>query len=255
MLLDRRLLDRRTVAVLVATLVVIGLPAAVPASAIVGGSTTSAITYPWLAAIGSPLFLTRASGQFCAGALIAPDQVVTTAHCIEPTRALPQTLTVTFGRTDLRSHDGTTVRVTNIRIHPDFEDTEIDGETAHHNDVAILTLDRPQPGPFVKIDTPRGDVGTVLGWGATAEGDSSNTILRAAVVPLVSDAVCATAYGSAFDPHDMFCAGSTEADTGEYDSGGPLLVDGNLTGLTSWAKGSARPGFPGVYARLPHLDW
>jgi secreted trypsin-like serine protease len=49
----------------------------------------------------------------------------------------------------------------------------------------------------------------------------------------------------------MLCAGSTEADTGEFDSGGPLVVNGRLAGLTSWGKGSARSGFPGVYTRLP----
>ncbi|MFE7800900.1 S1 family peptidase [Nocardia sp. NPDC057440] len=248
------LLTQRSCAILAAALIGLGLPPAVPASAIVGGSAAAATEYPWLAAIGSPLFLTRESGQFCAGALVAPDQMVTAAHCVQLAQLLPQALTVTFGRTDLRSNDGDTVRVRDIRIHPGFHDTDFDGETVHHNNVAILTLDRPQPGPFVEIATQRADFGTILGWGATAEGDYSNTVLRAAVVPLVSDSACAAAYGSAFDPRDMLCAGSTEADTGQLDSGGPLLVDGRLVGLTSWGKGSARPGFPGVYA-LPHLDW
>ncbi len=61
----------------------------------------------------------------------------------------------------------------------------------------------------------------------------------------------------------MVCAGSTETDTGEYDSGGPLLAEGKLVGITSWGRGAARPGYPGVYTRLPapfrlqHLvtDW
>jgi secreted trypsin-like serine protease len=242
---------RRGFAVLTAALICLTVPSAVPAAAVVGGGTTVATAYPWLAAIGSPLFLTRPSGQFCGGALIAPDQVITAAHCVEVAIFLPEALTATFGRTELHSGDGTTVHVTNIRIHPDFHDTDFDGETVHHHDVAILTLDRPQPGPFLKIAAAGGGVGTVLGWGATAEDDSSNTRLRAALVPLVSDNACAPDYGSAFDPADMLCAGSTEADTGEFDSGGPLVVNGRLAGLTSWGKGSARSGFPGVYTRLP----
>ncbi|MFI9404786.1 S1 family peptidase [Nocardia sp. NPDC052316] len=242
-------LPRRGAAALVAALLTLGLPAA-PASAIVGGAPTEASDYPWLAAVGSPLFLTRPSGQFCGGALIAPDQLVTAAHCVALARQVPQALTVTFGRTELRESTGVTVRVKDVRIHPDFHDSDFDGETVHHNDLAILTLDRPQPGPVLEVAVPQSDSGTILGWGATSEADDSNTHLRTATVPLVPDAECAAAYGAAFDPRDMLCAGSTAADTGQYDSGGPLLVDGRLVGLTSWGKGAARPGFPGVYTKL-----
>ncbi|MFD6160742.1 serine protease [Nocardia sp. NPDC060256] len=243
---------RRGAATLVAALLALGLPAAAPASAIVGGTETEASAYPWLGAVGSPLFFTRPSGQFCGGALIAPDQVLTAAHCVSLARLVSQAVTVTFGRTDLRDSDGVKVHVKDIRIHPDFYDTDFDGETVHHNDLAILTLDHPQPGPFVKVGTAQAKTGTILGWGATSEADETNTHLRHATVPLVSDTDCAAAYGSAYDPTDMLCAGSPEADTAEYDSGGPLLIDGQLTALTSWGKGAARPGFPGVYTRIPN---
>ncbi|MGO4613320.1 trypsin-like serine protease [Nocardia sp. 2YAB30] len=72
---------------------------------------------------------------------------------------------------------------------------------------------------------------------------------------MVADADCATACGSAFDPRTMLCAGSPDVDTARYDSGGPLLVDGRLAGLASWSKGTARPGFPTVYTRLPNAGF
>ncbi|MGW4771019.1 S1 family peptidase [Nocardia sp. NPDC004278] len=252
----------RRIAAALTTAVLIGLGVpAVPATAIVGGDTTEASAYPWLAAVGSPLFFPRPSGQFCGGALIAPDRVVTAAHCVELARLLPQAITVTLGRTDLRSHDGVIVGVKEIRIHPDFRESDFDGETAHHSDLAILVLDEPRPGPFLEIAAPQhdpranGDTGTIVGWGATSETDTSNTHLRSATVPIVSNATCVAAYGSAFDPADMFCAGSTAADTAEYDSGAPLLASGRLLGLTSWGKGSARPGFPGVYAYVTTVSF
>ncbi|MEV6137639.1 serine protease [Nocardia sp. NPDC051990] len=245
------------IAAAVTTALIIGLGApAVPATAIVGGNTTEASAHPWLAAVGTPLYLPRPSGQFCGGVLIAPDRVVTAAHCVELARLLPQAISVTFGRTDLRSYDGVTVGVKEIRVHPDFRKTDFDGETVHHNDLAILVLDKPMPGPYLEVAPPQhdprayGDTGTIVGWGGTTEDDTSNTLLRSATVPIVPDAICAAAYGSAFDPADMLCAGSPDADTAEYDSGDPLIAAGRLIGVTSWGKGSARPGFPGVYAYL-----
>ncbi|MBF6335434.1 serine protease [Nocardia abscessus] len=235
--------------------VLIGLGLHAPASAIVGGADATTAEYPWLAAVGTPLFLNRASGQFCGGALIAPDQVITAAHCVALTPPLAQTLTVTFGRDDLRGHDGNTVQVRDIRIHPGFRVSGLDTTAVYRNDVAILTLDQPQPGPTVDIAAPGPGAGTILGWGATSETGEGNARLHAASVPLVNDAECAAAYGSAFDPYTMLCAGSPTAGATQYDSGGPLLVDGRLTGLISWGEGTARPGFPDVYTRLTGIEF
>ncbi|MGO4613319.1 trypsin-like serine protease [Nocardia sp. 2TAF39] len=137
-----------------------GLP---PDSAIVGGTEAATVHYPWLTAVGTPLFVTRASGQFCAGALVTPDQVITAAHCADLAKLLPESLTVTFGRDDLRAEDGNTVHVKDIRVHSDFYETTFDGESVFHNDVAILTLERPWPGPTLDIAAPMSTTGTILG--------------------------------------------------------------------------------------------
>uniref|UniRef100_UPI0024548DB6 S1 family peptidase n=1 Tax=Nocardia abscessus TaxID=120957 RepID=UPI0024548DB6 len=146
--------------------VLVGLGLHAPASAIVGGADATTAEYPWLAAIGTPLFLNRANGQFCGGALIAPDQVITAAHCVALTPPLAQTLTVTFGRDDLRGNAGNTVQVKDIRIHPGFRVSGLDATAVYRNDVAILTLDQPQPGPTVGIAAPRPGARTKQGGGA-----------------------------------------------------------------------------------------
>jgi secreted trypsin-like serine protease len=221
----------------------------------VGGHDVPAARYPWLAAIGSPAFPVRPSGQFCGGALIAPDRVLTAAHCAAFAVPVPGALTVTFGRTDVTSGTGITVGVKQIHVDPQFRLGVFETDVSLHHDVAVLDLTAPVRLPTVGITAPQGYSATVVGWGATSAADDSNAVLHAAAVPLVPDTTCAEAYGTEFNPAEALCAGSTTADTGEFDSGGPLLVDGKVAGITSWGKGSAEPGFPGVYARIPPLNF
>ncbi|MBF6170907.1 S1 family peptidase [Nocardia blacklockiae] len=246
-------LSRGLTAALTAALIGLGLSVAPPARAVVGGTEAEASAYPWLAALGTPLYATRPGGQFCAGALIAPDRVVTAGHCGAIAKVLPGTA-VTFGRTDAGEPGGVTVGIKDIRLHPDFRVSMFDGDLAFHHDVAVLTLTEPVARPTVEIVTPHGDSAEVLGWGITADGDLSNSRLHRASIPLLPDAECA-AYGTEFDPREALCAGSTTAESAQFDSGGPLLVDGRLAGVVSWGKGSAEPGYPGIYARVPALDF
>ncbi|WP_024805242.1 trypsin-like serine protease [Nocardia sp. BMG51109] len=245
-------ISRAAAAALTAALVGLGTCAAAPAHAVVGGADADAAAYPWLAALGTPLYATRPGGQFCAGSLIAPDRILTAGHCGALAKVLPGTR-VTFGRTDVADSAGTTVGIKDVRIHPGFRVSPFGGDAAFHDDVAVLTLAEPVALPTVKVGAPHGDSAEVLGWGVTAD-DDSNSRLHAATIPLLRDADCA-AYGAEFDPREALCAGSPAADAAQFDSGGPVLVDGTLVGVVSWGKGSAEPGYPGVYARVPALDF
>jgi secreted trypsin-like serine protease len=231
----------------------VGVSAAPTAEAVVGG--TPVAPAPWVVALATPVFLTRPSFQFCGGVLVKPDKVVTAAHCVSLLRLTPWLVTGIFGRADLGKSDGEKVKVKSIWVNPDFHETKFMDDTVEHNDVAVLTLSKAVNRATLLIADsttayPAGAEAQVLGWGTTSESDSSNKVLRSANVPLVADSTCQTAYGASFEPGNMVCAGTTQADTCEYDSGGPLILNGKLAGLTSWANGCAREGFPGVYTRL-----
>ena len=75
-------------------------------------------------------------------------------------------------------------------------------------------------------------------------------------MPVTTDAYCAGAYDD-FDASSMVCAGYPQGgtDTCQGDSGGPMFgrdAGGALkvVGATSYGEGCARPGKPGVYARV-----
>jgi secreted trypsin-like serine protease len=233
-----------------ASLVLMTALSAAPASAVVAGTPAGALAYPWLASIGSPLFFLRPSGQFCGGTLVAPDKVLTAAHCVAPFAKLIGALRVTFGRTDLKRANGVTVSVRKAWVHPGFHETTFQGEMVEHDDVAVLTLSRRLPRAVLPLGRMTSGKALVLGWGTVSESDLLNAVLRAARIPVDPDAACTKAYGSSFDARGMACAGSPRADTCLFDSGGPLILQGRVAGLTSWAAGCARPGFPGVYTRV-----
>merc|ERR1712150_90655 len=60
----------------------------------------------------------------------------------------------------------------------------------------------------------------------------------------------------------MICAADDGKDSCQGDSGGPLIVRADdsdedvQVGIVSWGKGCAKPGYPGVYARVSEkIDW
>ncbi|MGW4759836.1 S1 family peptidase [Streptomyces chartreusis] len=215
-------------------------------SRIVGGSTTTTGAYPFM------MQITDASqNQFCGGTLVSATKVVTAAHCM--VGESNSSVRVVGGRTYLNGTNGTVRRVSDIWIHPDYQDV------TQGNDVAVLTLSMSMsytPASYVdSSDTGAYAAGTtarILGWGTTSSGGSSSNQLRTATVPTVSDSSCASSYGSDFIASDMVCAGYTSGgvDTCQGDSGGPLLIGGVLAGITSWGEGCAQAGHPGVYTRL-----
>jgi len=101
-----------------------------------------------------------------------------------------------------------------------------------------------------------GTMETIVGFGTTEEGGDVADTLQEAQVPITTDAYCAGAYDD-FDASTMVCAGFPEGgvDTCQGDSGGPMFgrdAAGALkvVGATSFGEGCARPGKPGVYARV-----
>merc|ERR1712001_71279 len=81
-------------------------------------------------------------------------------------------------------------------------------------------------------------------------------------VPMMSNDVCEMWYGIGSITDDKICAGYEEGgkDSCQMDSGGPLVCQVNsqavITGVVSYGTGCARPGNPGVYARVTKfLTW
>lgn len=221
---------------------------------IVGGiQVAQAASYPWIVSLSTR----GANGSsFCGGTLVAPNVVITAAHCVF-TNAASITARVK-GTGTKKAQGGEALQVAQAIQHPNYNSGTQD------NDIAILILATNSAVTPLPIDQGAqalnafdGQQVKAIGWGTTSQGGNAARNLKEVDVPVVSQDVCngRTAYRNSITKR-MICAGLAAggADSCQGDSGGPLVKNINgvqtLVGVVSWGEGCAQPGKYGVYARI-----
>jgi secreted trypsin-like serine protease len=225
---------------------------------IIGGYDATPGAWPWMTAIvyadyKHDLFL----DQFCGGALIAANWVLTAGHCVDGLVAAD--IQVAVGAHDLETFSGPRIQVKKIVRHPNYVNFKA-------NDLALLELSVPsgQQPVILFSGASRQGIGvnlvsrmtTLTGWGLA---DTPTTwyypsILQQVDLPVVADANCNDTFGETLLSSQL-CAGypiAKDACTG--DSGDPmmLLIDGQWThvGIVSYgADCQQSEGIYGVYTR------
>ena len=230
------------------------------AEAVIGGKRARPAEYPWI-------------GNFraCTSTLIAPDRVMTAAHCVAAVGS--QMPTITFGSERRRA--------VNMAIHPAWVSGALapGRQSPPPDDVAIVQLDQPLTGvaPIALQTGPLTDGAEVHIFGAgqsrppspeQREDDFGRPgSLRTAELAVLGDGRCGRTWrrqrgnsGERFSAVRMLCAGDPDGRRPLRagclgDSGGPLVVrEGDqwvLAGVTSWGSDSCgADGAPTVFAEV-----
>ncbi|CAH2085202.1 unnamed protein product [Euphydryas editha] len=226
---------------------------------IVGGSVTSIETYPYAAALILSPSGTGIFRQYCGGSIINNRSILTAASCFYLYNNIYQ-WRIRVGSTDATS-GGVVFTINRIARHDNFNNM-----TVYDNDIAVMRINgafsfnnKVRAGPIAGPNyiLPDNAPLWVIGWGTTSSEGLSSSQLRHVRVWVVNQSECRNRYAELLNiipvTDNMMCSGYLGVggrDACRGDSGGPVIHNDVIVGVSSWRYQCGHPRYPGVNTRV-----
>ncbi|WP_222853997.1 S8 family serine peptidase [Fodinicola acaciae] len=237
------------------------LPAGGVRPSIIGGQPTTVADNPFIIA-GMRVGGGNPQGQSCTASVVAKRKILTAAHCMIDVGG---DKSYWYGSNDLNvvGSESFRTKVTDYKVHPKYTGP---GSWKTGYDVAVVTVADDLPVPpekWAKFATSAdsaltqpGKQGITIGYGKSTGTGTAAGVLKKATLP-INDASGCQVFDVQVNPDFMVCAGYDDGHDGicSGDSGGPLIVDGIIVGLTSW--GASACNRYSIFSRLTNEmgDW
>ncbi|KAL6435844.1 hypothetical protein ACFW04_005603 [Cataglyphis niger] len=225
-------------------------------SRIVNGEDVALGEIPYQVSLQTKTFF-----HFCGGSILNEYYVITAAHCVD--NRIPADIIIVVGIVNL-NRSGVKRAIKEIISHKEY-----DPNNSWLNDIALIKVYSPfKPSRNIGfVNLPKqdeavqpGTAARVSGFGRISQNGPSSKILQQAIIYIADQEYCKNMYTNIqYNIYDtQICANDPNISRGSCkgDSGGPLIVNGKLVGLVSWAKACSLTDYPTVYTRIPsYIDW
>ncbi len=230
---------------------------------IVGGIISPAFRYPYMVTLQHSLTTSRGSWHVCTGSLIAPDIILSAAHCYNKTSRLPHAI---IGDHDFNDPNdgGEKFDLELLSFHHTWDTRLINGDIILFKTLGGMStktpirLNKDSDVPVVNQTL------TVAGWGRTSPTERTN-VLKEATLEYISNKAC---YGAIEHAHkSVICTMDLDEQLDEGicngDSGGPLFIRGSTfsddiqVGIVSMGVcETPHSSFPAKFTRISeYYDW
>lgn len=221
---------------------------------IFGGKKATKNQFPFLVSLQ-----VKIKGKFehnCGASILSDRFLLTAAHCrLLGSQADDYQIAVGI---HMKNDTGVRYNVSKFIMHPDHIPLPINKVT---HDIALLVLDKPirldKNTKTIEIDPNfigENVKATLAGWGSSLDHYEG---LKYIELTTMANRKCSKQLPRGLVKDEMVCAYSGRFGEGVClgDSGGPLMVDNKLIGISSWAKICAI-GYPDGFTRVsPYVKW
>ncbi|XP_045166918.1 brachyurin-like [Mercenaria mercenaria] len=227
-------------------------------SRIINGQATDTTAHP------HQLSLEYQGNHVCGASIIGTKWAVTAAHCVEFANYNETLFGVAVNNGKRSDPDRAVYPIKKITPHGSYTGTAGFLEAAYANDIALLELFEEITSWADKAIELSTDIldnknCTITGWGLDST-DTSPDVLQETTGTILTESGCVSKWNTILQPaysHQYHvCIDDPNTGSCNGDSGGPMVCDGKLAGVTSWGASGCDTTKPSVYVRVPnYVTW